>query len=434
MPYAPADAHVRLALHPTHAPAVVATTAGPTSDAARSHLHDLGFRSTGTSTMVLARIDREEPYYAHATAEQLRQCGFTVEIDAALQEEIDTEWTWPDYPMPWYSREQIREVSATAQRLHDDIAAGRLVIHLHAHDGHTTVAVGTYTTGIRRSLHLHGENHLRQITNAYTDEAEAIADFHHLYSVAVRPGPAPLTDIERSVRELLAATPQRETSDLGEAQADPVMPPTVPLAGPGEHEQFLNAFLESNKDWERYRTWTDETTIASHESLTLRAEFDHEARHRTDTAWTIAAYESPVGERLWHATITATAPVPLIRALLESLTTDAPRDAQAPCEPLRNAGWAEDSHAFGTTWRAPGRSLSFEHHPHGLDDRWIAHGGDDPNRHAWTIRLSATAAPEILTQLTAALADSTVPAPRPQQRPTPRLLPAAVPQQRPRHR
>ncbi|MGW4164099.1 site-specific integrase [Streptomyces sp. NPDC004788] len=63
MPYASADAHVRSTLHPDHHPAVIATTSGPTSDAARSHLHDLGFRSTSPTTMVLARIDREEPYY-----------------------------------------------------------------------------------------------------------------------------------------------------------------------------------------------------------------------------------------------------------------------------------------------------------------------------------------------------------------------------------
>lgn len=35
--------------------------------------------------------------------------------------------------------------------------------------------------------------------------------------------------------------------------------------------------------------------------------------------WKIAAYESPVGERLWHATATDTVPVAIVRALLESL-------------------------------------------------------------------------------------------------------------------
>ncbi|KJY46711.1 DUF317 domain-containing protein [Streptomyces sp. A1547] len=74
--------------------------------------------------------------------------------------------------------------------------------------------------------------------------------------------------------------------------------------------------MEANRGWEKARTWSDETTIANHESLTLRAEFDHDARHRTDVAWTFAAYENPVGERLWHATASATTPTELVPALL----------------------------------------------------------------------------------------------------------------------
>ncbi|MER7467316.1 hypothetical protein [Streptomyces sp. NPDC097981] len=61
----------------------------------------------------------------------------------------------------------------------------------------------------------------------------------------------------------------------------PAEPPTV---GPGEHEAFLASFLETSPEWEKYRTGDGDTTIASHESLTVRAEFDHEARHRTDAA------------------------------------------------------------------------------------------------------------------------------------------------------
>ncbi|MFD8550128.1 hypothetical protein ACFV08_00655 [Streptomyces fradiae] len=98
--HAPADAHVRFALHPDHPPAVIATTSGPTSDAARSHLHDHGFRSTGPTSMVLARIGREEPHYTAQAAQLLQQHGFTTEIAPALQEEIDTEWTGGTTPIP----------------------------------------------------------------------------------------------------------------------------------------------------------------------------------------------------------------------------------------------------------------------------------------------------------------------------------------------
>ncbi|MEU8436970.1 hypothetical protein AB0F18_29520 [Streptomyces sp. NPDC029216] len=58
--------------------------------------------------------------------------------------------------------------------------------HLHAHDGWTTVAVGTHTDG--HSVHLHGEDHLRQFALVYDDEAEAVAEFQRIHSVAVRPG------------------------------------------------------------------------------------------------------------------------------------------------------------------------------------------------------------------------------------------------------
>ncbi|MEU8437115.1 hypothetical protein AB0F18_30295 [Streptomyces sp. NPDC029216] len=72
---------------------------------------------------------------------------------------------------------------------------------LHAHDGWTTVAVGTYNDG--HSVHLHGEDHLRQFALIYDNEAEAVAEFHRIHSVAVRPGPAPATDTERAAAAAL---------------------------------------------------------------------------------------------------------------------------------------------------------------------------------------------------------------------------------------
>ncbi|MFI1014758.1 hypothetical protein [Streptomyces sp. NPDC020965] len=80
-------------------------------------------------TMVLDRIDREEPHHAQQAATALRSARAALEITPGLQDDIDTEWTWADYPMPWLARDEIREVSQEAQRIHDGIAAGRLVIH-----------------------------------------------------------------------------------------------------------------------------------------------------------------------------------------------------------------------------------------------------------------------------------------------------------------
>ncbi|MCX5301913.1 MULTISPECIES: DUF317 domain-containing protein [Streptomyces] len=266
--------------------------------------------------------------------------------------------------MPWCSRAEIREVGAAAQRIHDDIAEGRLTIHLHADDGYTTVAVGSYATGVRRHVHLHGENHLRQVCTSYDDETEAVTEFQRLYSVAVRPGPALLADLEQAVRRLLAGTIPSTSEETSAPAVE------APIAEPGEQEAFFSSMFDEERQWERYRPF-DETTIASHESLSVRVEFDHEARHRTDVAWTIAEYDGSVGERLWHATLTAGTPVPLIHTILQHL--DAPRSplratrttsfatrpgtrrATPPAPPGRRRTGASSSSPHHTPWRTDGR-------------------------------------------------------------------------------
>ncbi|MFK8909433.1 hypothetical protein ACJA3G_20680, partial [Streptomyces sp. YS-3] len=157
--------------------------AGNTLHTARATLASHGFRPVTDGTMLLVRIDHEEPYYANTTAGLLRDAGIPVEITEQLQEEINTEWTWADHPMTWLDREEIRLVSADAQKIHDDINSGLLTLHLHAHDGHTTVGVGTYQHA--DSVHLHGENHLRVVSSSYDTPGEAIADFERLYGDAV---------------------------------------------------------------------------------------------------------------------------------------------------------------------------------------------------------------------------------------------------------
>lgn len=129
MPQPTPDTRIHFALHPGHPPAVTATVTGPRSTEAQVALAARGFRDTGAGFMVLARIDREEPYYTQQAAQEL-QHDYDVGIEPALQEEIDTEWAWGDHPMTHLTREEIRQVSATAQQIHDDIAAGRLKIHL----------------------------------------------------------------------------------------------------------------------------------------------------------------------------------------------------------------------------------------------------------------------------------------------------------------
>ncbi|MER7315938.1 MULTISPECIES: DUF317 domain-containing protein [Streptomyces] len=340
--------------------AVTATITGTPTRTIQALLTIHGFEPLDEQTMVMARIDREEPHHAEQAARALRAENLTVDITPELREEIDTEWTWANYPMPWCSREEIREVSNGAQKIYDDIRHGRLIIHAHAHDGLTTVAVGTYREG-RPSIHLHGENHLRTESMRYGNPVEAITEFDRLYGDAVRPGPAPATSTEHEAARIRTSLP-------GTADA-PSAPATTGLvdahaAAVGNHEALLNDFLASHGKWEKWRTWSDETTHAVHESLVMRAEFVHEA-DPDDAQWKIAAYESPVGERLWHATLTATVPVDIVRALLESLdSADAVEIAAGnvvseanvweATRPLFEADWDHSVDGRFIRWQAPG--------------------------------------------------------------------------------
>lgn len=422
MPRPAVDAQVRLALHPDQSSTVTATLTGPDPYLARATvLSAHGFRWTSDETMILARIDHDEPHYADQAARVLREIGATVKIDPALQEEIDTEWTYGNAPThwQWLTRDEIREATAEAQRIHDHIAAGRLVIHLHAHDGWTTVAVGTYQDG--KSVHLHGENYLRQETADYATEAEAVADFHRQYTVAVRPGPAPLTDIEHAAAEALTALPTEAPAPPQSAAPAEASPATVPVyaAGPGDHEALLNDFLTANGEWEKYRPH-DETTIASHESLSLRIEFLHEAVHG-DNAWTVAAYESPVGERLWHATATPTTPVEIMRALLNSLASEHAWGSGTPLpvteehfaeasRPLEDiGGWSLTVGARLIDWTAPtanGAGLRFDTFVKqgSVLPAWTIWGGNTADRPTWAIHLSTHAPTSLIQDITFELA------------------------------
>ncbi|MFG2978483.1 DUF317 domain-containing protein [Streptomyces sp. NPDC048331] len=414
------EAHILLALHPDHSSAVTATLAGPETsrNLARISLSNRGFQWIDLTTLVLTRIDHDEPHYADQAARALREVGATVEITPSLQEEIDTEWAYGNYPMPYLDRTEIREVSAEAQRIHDDIASGRLTIHCHAHDGWTTVAVGTYEDG--RSVSFHGEDYLRQEVTNYGSEAEAVADFHRQHSVAVRPGPAPLTDIEQAARQVLATPPSQGPVPAPGPGVVPseATPEEVPAyaVGPGDHEALLVDFFAKHEEWGKWRPH-DETTIASHESLTLRIEFLHEARHG-DNAWTIAAYESPVGERLWHATATPATPVEIVRVLLDSLSedswgrgTDAPvteADLAEASRPLEDAGWPLRVGPRLIDWTAPDRAagLRFDTSAQagGSLPAWTVWGGNTADNPGWAIRLSTHAPAALVQDVTVELA------------------------------
>ncbi|MEV2258449.1 DUF317 domain-containing protein [Streptomyces anulatus] len=189
----------------------------------------------------------------------------------------------------------------------------------------------------------------------------------------------------------------------------------------GEHEALLDIFLDDHAEWGRWRTWSDETTHAVHESLALRAELVHEPG-AADVRWRFAVYESPVGARLWHATAYSSTPTEVIGALLLSLATHAaeyPRmdnlnGDEALVEatlPLADSGWTPAAEAPGwVRWRSANDDFFLRHDT--LADRgtdspaaWVL-SGRNHNRSRWTIAFSATTPDLALTAATEALADS----------------------------
>lgn len=410
MPHPEADPHLRLDLLDGRPSAVTATLTGTLTHTVRALLALHGFEPLDDTTMVMTRIDREEPHYAELAARALRAEGVTVDITPQLREEIDTEWTWANYPMPWCSREEIREVSNDAQQIYDAIRHGRLIIHAHAHDfGWTTVAVGTYRDG--PSIHLHGENHLRAEATQYDTPAKAIAEFERLYGDAVRPGPAPATSTERDAEQARnPSTPHAADAQAPLATAEPA---EVDAAGADDHEALLKDFLESRGEWERWRTWSDDTTHAVHESLVLRAEFVHEAAP-DDTQWKIAAYESPIGERLWHATASTTVPVEIMQVLLNSLASADAAEVAAGSQvseaaideatrPLADAGWEHTVDGRWIRWQAPGDhtvGVQFDafaaHSHHSALPAWTFWGGGHASTPQWALHFSPHAAASVL--------------------------------------
>ncbi|MFC7908236.1 DUF317 domain-containing protein [Streptomyces nigra] len=409
MPHPEQDLHLSLDLMHGRPSAVTATVTGTPTHTVRALLALHGFEPLNATTMVMARIDREEAHYAEQTASALRAEGVTVDITPQLREEIDTEWTWANYPMPWCSREEIREVSNDAQQIYDDIRHGRLIIHAHAHDGWTIVAVGTYRDG--PSVHLHGENHLRMEAGQYDNPATAIAEFERLYGDAVRPGPAPATRTERDAEQ--ARTPSAPAAVGTEPTLTTADPVEVQVAEAGDQEALLKGFLDSHEEWEKWRTRSDETTHAVHESLVLRAEFIHEAEP-DDTQWKIAAYESPVGERLWHATASTTVPVEIMRVLLDSLASADAAEIAAGSQiseatiaeatrPLADAGWKHTIDGRSIRWQAPGDrliSVQFDsfaaHAPHSALPAWTFRCGGDASSPQWALHFSPHAAASVL--------------------------------------
>ncbi|MFJ4876564.1 DUF317 domain-containing protein [Streptomyces sp. NPDC088745] len=407
-PTTPAPAHVLLGPHPGTS-AVLATLHGDDTRLAQALLHQQGFTPASAQIMILARIDREEAHYTKNAITALREDGIIVTVAKALHEELHTEWSWADHPMHWLTDEEKRGVSADAQQIHDDIRDGRLIIHAHAHDGHTTVAVGTYRDGT--TVNLHGENHLWVVATTSPTAREALTQFVGQYHDKVRLGAAPPTHVETEAAQALTEA----------ALLTPQEAPTPPYAaGPGDHDAVLETFLDTHSDWTRWQTWSDNTTHLVHDEQTLRIEREHETT-RGDTAWTIAAYESPVSDRLWHLSLTTDTPEPVLRTVLDTLAdndlTSRPvseESVHAITSPLFQAGWKHSADEYHQAWEitgATGLQLNRTATWHIEDDTWTLWGGPSIHHPTWTLTASRAVPVEILTALAEELTTETPPPP-----------------------
>jgi hypothetical protein len=413
------DVHIRFDTHPAHPSAVTAHLTGTLPDSAHDLLTGRGFESLDEHTMVLARIDHEEPYWAHQAAQELTDQGIATEIAPLLREAIHEEWTWAEHPMSWLTHSEIRDVSNEAQQIHDDIRHGRLIIHAHADDHGTTVAVGTYRD-IGQSVYLHGENHLRCVAGAFDSIADALTAFEHAHRDTLRPGPAPMTDTEHQ------AAHARTSLQAASPPAAPV-PATeeVPAyaADPADHEALLDNFLAEHGDWEKWRTWSDETTHAIHESQTLRIELVHEA-HPRDTAWTVAAYETPVSDRMWHLTATGTTPTPVLQTLLTHLAdgdgwdtaigsplTD--KTVTAATKPLMDASWTHTVDGRWIRWTNLSKDAGVQfdafaaQKPNSTLATWTIWAGPTIDQPNWSLHASPYAPASIIADITSELAHGT---------------------------
>lgn len=285
---------------------------------------------------------------------------------------------------------------------------------------HTIVAVATYR-GSGKSVYLHGENHLRQIAGSFDTPAQALAFFERLHGDTMRPGPAPMTDTEHQAAEA-RASPGTPTAEAEPPAAEVEIVPAY-AADPGDHDAILDAFLTAHGDWERWRTWSDDTTHAIHESQTLRIERVHEA-HPREIAWTVAAYETPVSDRLWHLTATGSTPAPVLQTLLDLLADDqgwdiplgSPADEKnvtAATKPLAEAGWRHIVDGRWIRWTNPSNDAGVQfdafaaQRPDSPLATWTIWAGPSIDRPAWTLHASPSTPALVINDLAEALVHST---------------------------
>jgi hypothetical protein len=151
----------------------------------------------------------------------------------------------------------------------------------------------------------------------------------------------------------------------------------------------------------------------------LRIERVHEADPR-ETSWTVAAYESPVSDRLWHLTATGATPAPVIKALLTVLASDDALDTDEDLisnksineitRPLTDVGWQHTAQGRYLHWKPQDADVRLTldvlaaQGPGDTLTTWTICAGQDPYRPEWAIHASNYTPASVLSHLAGELA------------------------------
>ncbi|MEV0372492.1 DUF317 domain-containing protein [Streptomyces sp. NPDC050636] len=133
----------------------------------------------------------------------------------------------------------------------------------------------------------------------------------------------------------------------------------------------------------------------------------------------MAAYETPVSDRMWHLTATAATPAPVLQTLLHHLAegdgwdtaVGAPVDEKsvtAATKPLTEAGWKHTVNGRWIRWTSPAQEAGVQfdafaaQKPNSTLATWTIWAGPSLNHPTWTL----TASPHTPSSLLADLAEN----------------------------
>ncbi len=141
-----------------------------------------------------------------------------------------------------------------------------------------------------------------------------------------------------------------------------------------------------------------------------------------ETAWTIAAYETPVSDRIWVLTATSATPAPVLQELLNHLAGDGWDTAITPvdektvttaAQPLTDAGWKHTVDGRWIRWTSPAADAGVRfdaftaQHPTQNLATWTIWAGPTPDRPTWTVTASPHTPSSLLSDLSETLAHDT---------------------------